>query len=704
MPKTGPGGNVGPQIGHPRVVSVPGGIAATRKLDADVSDSSEEQQAGVAFTPVDANGYALTSLQINITLSSTLQLPEPAAGQNLLYGPQLKIGSSSCMALRVIYLRAPGDADTTRRLDVYDTCTSTEYAVATIDSAFMAEYASDLGDGDGPAVSFGAVQNGATNNWQLVLWPNAGYGRGYSTLWTGTQTNPTAASGKAIFFIDTFQSGACPSLPTMHVWNFLGFSALDPAAPGAALIPLTAIQPINVTAGSGTPDCFNPALAVDPYYYVYTESSSGFTTTTAIGPTPTPSPSPSPTVTPHPHKTPEPTPTPAPIAPMVFSTYALPGFTVGGPAATLTVSEVGYLGSFSISSTSPILSVTCAPVNCAPASAGGSVTLTLAPGTNGKSTLTVTDSHAQSNAFPFEVVAISSYGVNTGPINPYGYYPSAIAFGSDGNLWYTIPNKAEIGRMTPSGTATVFPAAAGNGNQITSGPDGNLWFTSGNPAAVNRITTSGVVTQFLVGSQGFQYPSGITTGADGNLWFGDLGSNKIGRMTIAGQVTAFSNGISGLQVEGMAKGPDGNVWFTEGSTNRVGKISPAGVITEYWQGISEPTQLNNIAAGPDGNMWYSASIYGQGKVGRVTMSGVITEYTAGLQGANATPEGLAAGPDGNVWFADVTGQVGNITPSGTITEFSDLISGSQVGSIVLGPNGKLWYTDPGVFRIGSVTP
>jgi streptogramin lyase len=95
--------------------------------------------------------------------------------------------------------------------------------------------------------------------------------------------------------------------------------------------------------------------------------------------------------------------------------------------------------------------------------------------------------------------------------------------------------------------------------------------------------------------------------------------------------------------------------------------------------------------------------------------GRITEFSKGLQDF-ALPGGVVAGPDGNVWFADPGYQqrafgeggeedpdahgvpeIGRITPAGTITEFRQGLQangGSGPTDITAGPDDALWFTDP----------
>ena len=87
-----------------------------------------------------------------------------------------------------------------------------------------------------------------------------------------------------------------------------------------------------------------------------------------------------------------------------------------------------------------------------------------------------------------------------------------ITGGPDGNVWFTnrrqtlvpdhfggvIPSFADfIGRITPTGTITLFPIGVGNPTGITAGPDGALWFTNHDSGTIGRITTAGAVSTYV---------------------------------------------------------------------------------------------------------------------------------------------------------------------------------------------------------------
>ncbi|HTD38880.1 MAG TPA: hypothetical protein VK669_15320, partial [Candidatus Limnocylindrales bacterium] len=239
-----------------------------------------------------------------------------------------------------------------------------------------------------------------------------------------------------------------------------------------------------------------------------------------------------------------------------------------------------------------------------------------------------------------------------------------------------------------SGTITEFPSGGMSApDRIVAGSDGNMWFSNDCGGQIGRITPSGTVTVFALPTP-VALPAGdvptpstptaciasLAAGPDGNVWFTELRTNRVGKITPAGTVTEFSAGISpGATPWGIAAGRDGNLWFTEGdggppsySTPRIARITTSGVVTEFTQGMSAGTFPQGITAGPDGNMWFAEHGYpgppappdageappqNVGRIARITMSGAVTEFAAGIMNGSG-PSQIAAGPDGNLWFTE----------------------------------------------------
>src|SRR5436305_1635398 len=83
-------------------------------------------------------------------------------------------------------------------------------------------------------------------------------------------------------------------------------------------------------------------------------------------------------------------------------------------------------------------------------------------------------------------------------------------------------------RLAPAVTINEFTAGLSPGSfptDIAAGPDGNLWFTEQNGNRIGRITPGGTITEFAVGLSPGGVPIGITAGPDGNLWFTEYFGN-----------------------------------------------------------------------------------------------------------------------------------------------------------------------------------
>jgi streptogramin lyase len=141
---------------------------------------------------------------------------------------------------------------------------------------------------------------------------------------------------------------------------------------------------------------------------------------------------------------------------------------------------------------------------------------------------------------------------------------SGIASGPDGNIWVAGVYKtdsetfAQLIRITTSGSITEFPIAGAPLaiDSLTSGPDGKIWFTAPDSYKIGKMTTSGTVTLYNVPNV---KPNKILSGSDGNLWFSVYGL-FIGKITTSGDISSFD--ILNRYANDIACGPDGNMWFT----------------------------------------------------------------------------------------------------------------------------------------------
>jgi streptogramin lyase len=99
---------------------------------------------------------------------------------------------------------------------------------------------------------------------------------------------------------------------------------------------------------------------------------------------------------------------------------------------------------------------------------------------------------------------------------------------------------------------------------------------------------------------------------------------------------------------------------------------------------------------------------------RALLTGVTAEYSlVPAEGSASAPFAIVAGPDGNLWFADPgANEVGKITTSGQASAFGQsngLTANSQPSAITVGPDGNIWFTESGngasaPSAIGMISP
>jgi hypothetical protein len=149
--------------------------------------------------------------------------------------------------------------------------------------------------------------------------------------------------------------------------------------------------------------------------------------------------------------------------------------------------------------------------------------------------------------------------------------PSEITAGPDGNLWFVYESSNRIGEITGAGELSDYPLPerADTVLTIVMGPEGSLWFTVFQNG-IGRMSTSGSATVYPLGDAG---ASGLAEGPDGNLWFTDYKLGAVGAFTPAGKVAEYRLPASLGNPGSPAFGSDGNLWFTAGG-NAIARISP----------------------------------------------------------------------------------------------------------------------------------
>jgi streptogramin lyase len=251
-----------------------------------------------------------------------------------------------------------------------------------------------------------------------------------------------------------------------------------------------------------------------------------------------------------------------------------------------------------------------------------------------------------------------------------GAQPEQITRGRNGEMWFTLINVGQIGRINMAGEMTIYalPNRSCRPLGITAGVDGNIWFTEEIGNKIGRLTPDGQLNEFNISTPN-SFPNIIVGTTAGPLWF-TQGNGAISRISTAGIITQVIPPKANRLPQGIAVAPDGNLWITESGVNKIAKLTPAGLLTEY----PIPTPASGAySIGCDSSACYFTEQSAH-KVGRITSSGQITE---------ASPEGAIAG-------------LNNITVGGGVHWFSEAHSLSWMkgdfqsgGSLALPPGEYL---------------
>jgi virginiamycin B lyase len=194
----------------------------------------------------------------------------------------------------------------------------------------------------------------------------------------------------------------------------------------------------------------------------------------------------------------------------------------------------------------------------------------------------------------------------------------------------------------------------------------------------------------------------LRLGPDGALWFTTAGmaSNEFGRITADGVVTTwpFPWTSTGDMADFTFGG--GFLWALDVhglNDSYIGQWTLTGTLLREFP---VPWTAYAITWGPDGALWFSgAQVSGMelsvSYVARMTVHGAVTTYS--LPDTSDLAGTLSVGPDGDIWFSEYPGSyVGRVTTSGAITEYEVPHTenlGGPIGAnqtITAGPDGAIW--------------
>jgi streptogramin lyase len=230
---------------------------------------------------------------------------------------------------------------------------------------------------------------------------------------------------------------------------------------------------------------------------------------------------------------------------------------------------------------------------------------------------------------------------------------------------------------------------------LTADPSGAMWFAANNPSVVGEVDSQGNVIH-TVTDPSIDNPQGMAMDGSGQLWVTNASSGDIDVIDTTNGTLAHSYQVPGASPSPWAitAGPDGNMWVTDTASNSIWQVSPTGGFAQWTDptgGISDPV---SITVGPDGALWFVST--GNDSVDRITTAGAISSYTA----STVPPiSGLLsiASQAGSLWVTNGSGEgVEQVTPGPSPT-FNEISDGTNIfpGEIAAGPDGAVWYAEPG---------
>lgn len=189
------------------------------------------------------------------------------------------------------------------------------------------------------------------------------------------------------------------------------------------------------------------------------------------------------------------------------------------------------------------------------------------------------------------------------------------------------------------------------------------------PTATSAPTSTPVpqewqeVARWGFGSKGVEFsgPSGIAIDASDQVYISETNTNRVRKFTPEGDVLAewggFGVGPGQLQAPmGVDVGPDGNVYVSEGSGKRVQIFSPDGAVLHELSGpggsVGEFSSPQMAAVDDDLRVYVSD--WGSGRIQVYDDAG---EYlfqieAPGMVQSPPGPSGMEFGPDGDLWVTD----------------------------------------------------
>jgi virginiamycin B lyase len=225
-------------------------------------------------------------------------------------------------------------------------------------------------------------------------------------------------------------------------------------------------------------------------------------------------------------------------------------------------------------------------------------------------------------------------------------------------------------------------------------------------AAIVRADGPPLLTEYPVPGS----PLYVSVEAPGRVWFTLPDQNAIGRLVVTSttdySVVTYTVPTASSQPYDL-KYAGGAVWFTELSGNKIGRLDPdSGAIAEFTilTPASQPAGIDVLPGTPT-MVWFTER--SGNKLGRLVVTSTteyaLTEYALPSQYSNAQPEDIFVESTDSIWFtAPGVNRIGNLKPDDSWQPFELVYTGGGSQPRAIKADGtSAWFTEPSGSRIGQ---
>jgi streptogramin lyase len=189
------------------------------------------------------------------------------------------------------------------------------------------------------------------------------------------------------------------------------------------------------------------------------------------------------------------------------------------------------------------------------------------------------------------------------PVTDVDAGATAMALGSDGNIWVGVPGKLVKFPPSEPTNSTVYPFTGLQPKCMAASPDGTLWVADSNGPALLNVKTDGSLVHE-------PYPTGtgpqcLAAGPGGQVTVGLPASSpqQIGQLSPGGTLQLI-NRPDGSDPFGVAFGADGAFWVAEFQGHRLARVTTDGQLTTLTGFPDVPGEgPRQITVGPNNTLW-----------------------------------------------------------------------------------------------------